>query len=140
MSTEMTTTFDKPRGTMIVSIPVRFAQRGGRKHIIVPAGSAPWEMRCPAPKNAMVVALAKAYRWRSSLERGDFCSSAELAKAEGANDSYVCRILRLTLLAPDIVEALLDGRQPPTLELKDLLRPFPIEWPKQRDLWGFAKR
>ncbi len=71
------------------------------------------------------------------MEDGEFTSAAELAKASKVNESYLCRVLRLTLLAPDIVEAILDGHQPSTLELKDLLRPFPLEWHAQRKLWGF---
>jgi len=90
---------DKSRGTMIVSIAVTFAQRGGRKQIIVPAGTDPWQVPSPTPGSAIVAAFVKAHHWRALLERGEFCSSAELAKAEGAKNSYVCRILRLTLLS-----------------------------------------
>jgi hypothetical protein len=67
------------------------------------------------------------------LETGRYGSAAELAKAENVNDSYLSRILRLTLLAPDVVEAILDGRQPKTLELKSLLEPLPLVWDEQRD-------
>ena len=66
------------------------------------------------------------------LEGGEYSSSAELAKAEGVNDSYVSRILRLTLIAPDIVEAILIGRQPSTLQLDNVLKPLPAVWELQR--------
>ena len=67
-------------------------------------------------------------RWRQMLESGEYSSSAELAKAEKVNDSYLSRILRLTLIAPGIIEAILTGRQPSTLQLDDLLKPLPAEW------------
>ena len=63
---------------------------------------------------------------------GDYASAAELARREHQNESYVCRILRLTLLAPDIVESILDGTQPQTLELKAIMKPLPVEWKAQR--------
>jgi hypothetical protein len=66
------------------------------------------------------------------LESGEYSSSAELAKAEKVNDSYLSRILRLTLIAPDIIEAIVSGRQPCTLQLDDLLKPLPAAWERQR--------
>jgi hypothetical protein len=65
------------------------------------------------------------------LESGEYSSSAELAKAEEVNDSYLSRILRLTLIAPDIIEAILAGSQPSTLQLDDLLKPLPAAWAGQ---------
>jgi hypothetical protein len=76
--------------------------------------------------------VVRAHRWRQLLESGDYSSSAELAKAEKVNDSYLSRILRLTLIAPDIVEAILAGCQPSTLQLDDLLKPLPAVWERQR--------
>ncbi|QWG18803.1 hypothetical protein KMZ68_02605 [Bradyrhizobium sediminis] len=117
--------------TATVSIAVNFIQRGGRKQILSPAGTAPWS---PAPRldSALVKAVVRAHRWRQMLESGEYASSAELAKAEKVNDSYLSRILRLTLIAPDITEAILSGRQPSTLQLDDLLKPLPAEWERQR--------
>ena len=66
------------------------------------------------------------------LETGRFATINELAAAEKINSSYVSRVLRLTLLAPDIVEAILDGRQPEQMGLDLLLRPFPVDWHQQR--------
>jgi ParB-like chromosome segregation protein Spo0J len=77
-----------------------------------------------------VKALARAHRWRRLLEAGRFGTLAELADAERISRSYVCRVRRLTLLAPDIVEPILDG--PPTATLAELLKPFPVEWERQR--------
>ena len=117
--------------TAVVSISVSFLQRGGRKQILSPAGAAPWS---PAPRvdSALVKAVVRAHRWLQMIESGKYASSAELAKAEKVNDSYLSRILRLTLIAPDIIEAILTGRQPGTLQLDDLLTPQPAEWEKQR--------
>lgn len=136
-SASPTVTLDKSRDTIVVSIPVTFAQRGGRKQIVVPSGAEDWLPRLASPSNAIITAVAKAHHWRALLEDGEFASAADLAKANNINESYLCRVLRLTLLAPEIVEAILDGRQPSALELKHLLRPFPVEWRAQKGLWGF---
>jgi hypothetical protein len=81
--------------------------------------------------SALVKAIARAYRWRGMLERGVYASITELAAAEKINQSYVCRVLRLTLLAPNLVEAILDGRHPSRLQLRTLLNPFPSDWTAQ---------
>jgi hypothetical protein len=124
------TSVSKDGRTATVSIPVTFLQRGGRKQILTPAGTAPWS---PTPRvdTALVKAVVRAHRWRQMLESGEYASSAELAKAEKVNDSYLSRILRLTLIAPGIIEAILSGRQPSTLQLDDLLKPLPAEWAPQ---------
>jgi len=73
------------------------------------------------------------------LGRGEFATVNELAKAKGMNTSYVAHVLRLTLLAPDIVEAILDGRQPRTMQLQPLLRKdFPALWEQQRTFFAQA--
>jgi hypothetical protein len=125
----------KDGGTAVVSISVNFLQRGGRKQILSPPGTTPWS---PAPRvdSALVKAVVRAHRWRQKLENGEYTSSAELAKAEKVNDSYLSRILRLTLIAPDIIEAILTGRQPSTLQLDDLLKPLPAAWERQRSELG----
>lgn len=117
--------------TAVVSITVSFLQRGGRKQILSPPGTAQWS---PAPRvdGALVKAVIRAHRWRHMLESGEYSSSAELAKAEKVNNSYLSRILRLTLIAPDIIEAIVSGRQPCTLQLDDLLKPLPAAWERQR--------
>jgi hypothetical protein len=80
----------------------------------------------------LIKAVARAFRWRRMLESGRFATINELAAAEKINSSYVSRVLRLTLLAPDIVEAILDGRQPEGMTLPGLMEPFPVEWERQR--------
>jgi hypothetical protein len=114
--------------TITVFVPMAWRRRGGRKVIVAPAGCDDW---APPPKidNALVKALARAHRWRRMLEEGRFGTLAELADAERISRSYVCRVLRLTLLAPDIVERVIDGRQAP--QLAHLMQAFPVEWEKQ---------
>ena len=123
---------------LVISIPVSFLQRGGRKQIVVPPGTADWQPRASRCENSLINALAKAHLWRRLIETGKYTSAAELSRAEGINESYLCRVLRLTLLAPDIVEAIVDGRQPRTLELQSLLKPLPSDWGAQRERLGFT--
>ena len=74
----------------------------------------------------MVKAIARAFRWREMLENGTHATIAEIAGAEKINESYVGRVLRLTLLAPDIVETILAGRHPEQMTLAVLMRRFPV--------------
>ena len=124
-------TLGKDERTLTVRVRLHLQKRGGRKLVLVPEG-APWTPPRLLVDNAMVKALARAHRWKRLLESGLFGSVAELAAAERINPSYVGRVLRLTLLAPDIAEAVLGGRQPPTLQLDALLKPFPVGWNGQR--------
>jgi hypothetical protein len=127
----------KDGSTIIVSIPMNFRRRGGRTTIIAPEG-----MNLPTPRAARDDSLAKlvvkAHRWLRLIEAGRFASIKELADYERIDDSYVARILRLTLLAPDIVEAILDNRQPDVLTVRELMRPFPVLWEEQMRRWGVA--
>jgi hypothetical protein len=103
---------------------MRFQRRGGRKRIVSPDGSD----LAPAPKaqadGAPIKALARAWRWQRMLDEGRFASVRELAEAERVSLSYISRIVRLTLLAPDIVERILEG--PPRPQLAELMQPFPV--------------
>src|SRR5262249_49003501 len=117
--------------TLVVDIPLRIRRRGGRKVMLTPDGTSAWAPPRARVDSAMVKAIARAYRWRGMLEQGEYASITELAAAEKINQSYVCRVLRLTLLAPNLVEAILDGRHPPRLQLRTLLNPFPSDWTAQ---------
>jgi hypothetical protein len=114
--------------TLMVRTPMRFQRRGGRKRIVARDGSAIVPSSKPQPDGTLVKALARAWRWQ--LDEGVYTSVSEIADAERISRSYVCRVLRLTLLAPDIVERMLDGR--PTAGLARLLKPFPVDWERQR--------
>ena len=111
--------------TITVHIPFAIRKRGGRKLVVTPDG-AEWAPR-PRVDNAMVKALARAFRWRKMLDEGVHATLEDLARAKGVHATYVSRVLRLTLLAPEIVEAILDGRQPAELQLDDLLAGFPLD-------------
>jgi hypothetical protein len=106
--------------TLTIRIPIRLQRRGGRKLIVTPEGAA-----APAPKprrdETLIKALVRAHRWRRRIESGQAKSITDLAEQGGVTDAYVCRLLRLTCLAPDIVEAILDGRQPKGLRLAQML-------------------
>ena len=102
--------------TLTVDIPLRISRRGSRKVMLSPDGTSVWAPPRARVDSAMVKALARAYRWRGMLEQGAYASITELAATEKINQSYVCRVLRLTLLAPALVEAILDGRHPSRLE------------------------
>lgn len=120
--------------TIVVSIPISLRRQGGRKRVVTPADSSPWS---PAPAridNAMIKALVRAHRWRGMLESNLFASVRDLAKAEKINESYLCRVLRLTLLSPRLTEAILNGQQPEGLDLGQLLQSLPVEWDEQQAL------
>lgn len=116
-----------PPETVTVHIPFRIVRRGGRKEMQLPDGTAPPRRT----DNTLVKALARAFRWKRILESGECATIAELAEREGIASSYLTRVLRLTLLAPNNVEAILDGRQRPAVTLARLMEPFPLEWETQ---------
>ena len=120
-----------PAQTLTVRVPFVIRKRGGRKLAIAADGSTLAPLR-PRIDNTLVKALARAHRWNRLLESGRYGSAAELAAAEKINPSYVSRILRLTLTAPDIVEAIVEGRQPDGVEADVLLRTFSADWDEQR--------
>lgn len=114
-----------------ITVPFAIRKRGGRKLVITPEGTA----MTPQPRaridSALLKALARGFRWRKLLETGDFSTIEEIADAENINPSYVSRVLRMTLLAPEIVEAILAGRQPEGLTMARAMKPFPVDWKRQ---------
>lgn len=114
--------------TITLHVPFRIVKRGGRKEMQMPEGA----VQPRRTDSALVKALARAFRWKRMLESGEYATIAELAEREGIAPSYMTRVLRLTLLAPDIVEAILDGRQGPEVTLGRLLKGFPVEWEAQQ--------
>ena len=118
--------------TVALHVPFRIVKRGGRKEMQMPEGVA----QPRRTDNTLVKALARAFRWKRMLDAGEFTTIAELAEREGIAPSYMTRVLRLTLLAPGIVEAILDGKQGPEVTLTRVLEPFPVEWPAQPDHFG----
>jgi hypothetical protein len=86
----------------------------------------------------LIKALVRAHRWRQRIDRGQAKSITDLAEQESVTDTYICRLLPLTCLAPGVVEALLDGRQPKGLRLVEMLGNGPVGWEEQRMKWGFS--
>jgi hypothetical protein len=120
----------------LLSTNLKIDRRGGRKVIIAPDGSDAWALAKPRPDETLIWALAWAHRWNRMLEAGKCRSITEIAEAEKINRSFVSRLLNLTLLAPDIQEAILEGRQPKGLQLEELMGAMPAEWGEQRRLFG----
>jgi hypothetical protein len=118
--------------TLSVRVPFAIRKRGGRKLVITPDGAT--ERPRPRIDSALVKALARAHRWQRLLESGECASITELAAAEKIDRSYLCRVLRLTLLAPEIVEAIVDGRQSEAMTLPALMKRSTVEWENQRGI------
>ncbi|MBF0147612.1 MAG: hypothetical protein HQL85_15730 [Magnetococcales bacterium] len=120
---------------IVVTIPMVVKKRGGRKLIIAPEG-----MDAAPPRDETLAKLvAKAHKWLKLLESGQYRSIKALAENEQIDDSYMAKVLRLTLLAPDIVTAIIDGRQPDHLTWEALRKPFPMLWREQRAKWGIPE-
>jgi hypothetical protein len=123
--------------TLTIRIPMRLQRRGGRKLIMTPEG-ATMPPRKPTRDETLVKALVRAHRWRRQIESGRAKSITDLAEHEGVTVAFVCRLLPLTCLAPDIVEVILDGRQPKGLRLAEMLGNGPVAWEEQRGAWRFS--
>ena len=117
--------------TVTLHVPFRLVRRGGRKEMQLPEGAG----QSRRTDNALVKALARAFRWKRMLESGEFASISELAEKEGIAFTYMARVLRLTLLSPDVVEAVLEGKQGPEVTLARVLEPLPADWECQRALY-----
>jgi hypothetical protein len=114
--------------TIIVHVPFRLVKRGGRKEMVLPVDR-------PTPRqtdDTLVKALARAFRWKRMLDTGEFSTIADLAQRERIAAPFLTRTMRLAQLAPDLVEAILDGRHPRGLTLEALREPLPSDWSEQR--------
>jgi len=117
--------------TVTLHVPFRLVKRGGRKEMQVPT-----DIRARRhPDDALIKALARAFRWKRMLDSGKFTTVTEIASHEKISFTYVSRVLRLSLIAPDIVEAILTGHQPPEMALAELMEPFPLDWALQQTQW-----
>jgi hypothetical protein len=113
--------------TVTFHVPFRVVKRGGRKEMQLPEGAT----QSRRPDSTLIKALARAFRWKRMLESGEFATIAELAEREGIAPSYMTRVMRLTLLAPEIIEAILNAKQVAELTLARVLEPFPTDWAHQ---------
>ncbi len=124
----------KAAGSITVRVPLTVRRHPGRKTVVTPArggGEAALPTRVDP---TLLKALARAFRYQRMLDEGQYASISEMAMAERLERGYFGTLLRLTLLAPDIIEAILDGRRPPGLSLPRLLEPFPLAWDEQRSV------
>ena len=119
--------------SITVFIPMTWKRRGGRKVIIAPDGGDAWAPAKARPDETLIRALVRAHRWKRMLDAGKCRSIAEIAGVEKIGRSFVSRLLDLTLMAPDIQEAILDGRQAKGTQLEDLTRAMPGVWEEQRE-------
>ena len=127
----------KDKTIITVTIPMTLRRRGGRKLIIAPDGM---EMAPPVPRDDGLARLvARAHQWLEMLESGKVASIRAIAEQEKSDASYVGKVLRLTLLAPDIVESILNNKQPDIMTWRELSKPFPVEWEKQREKWNLQE-
>lgn len=115
-------------------IPMTFRPRGGKTVIVLPDGSRGVVRREATIDNTMIKVIARGFRWQRLLSDGTYATIEDLAAAEKINPSYVSRILRLAYLSPVVVQAILDGKHPAWLTMKDLLRPLPSDWAEQERL------
>ena len=114
-----------------VTVPFAIRKHGRRKLVITPDGTTTAPVTRARLDSALLKALARGFRWRKLLETGDYATIEEIAGAENINPSYVSRVLRMTLLAPEIVETILAGKQPEGLTMARAMQPFPGEWSRQ---------
>jgi len=124
---------------IVVNVPLTLKKRGGRKEVILPQAFASDSPMRPSHQEALVIAIARAHRWQKLLDEGKFKSVSDLAREIGLDPSFAARLLRLTLLAPDIVEAILMGEEPSGLSLTKLTKRLPLDWERQRKLLGFHR-
>lgn len=118
-------------GSLTVTIPIRIKRGSGRRQIMVPQGLSSALTNEPAP-TALQVALAKGHRWLRQIESGQVSNLTEIAKQEKVDRSYISRMVNLTTLAPDIVNAILDETLPENVVLSDLAIDTPLSWKEQR--------
>jgi len=116
---------------LLFNVPLRIKRRRGRKEIIAPAGLDSTTADQARTNHGLAVMVARAHRWQELLESGRYATIGELARDVGVDNSYLARLLRLTLLAPDLIEAILNGTEPDGLSLKKLYA-LPVEWEGQR--------
>lgn len=124
--------------TIVIQIPVTFSRKFGRRWMLVPPSDGIPIARKPKHDDALLKALTRAHRWERLIETGRVKNTEALAEDQKINASYVSRILRLNLLAPDIKTMILDGTQPSTIKLSELMKPFPNDWEAQRRYFGLT--
>lgn len=125
-------------GGVCVHVPMTLKRRSGRKEVIIPDGLENTTDTGPDYHDALVIAISRAHRWKRLLDEGRYASIIEMAQALKTNRHQMARLLRLTLLAPDIIEAILSGSEPDGLSLRQLVSEIPALWSEQVQRYGFV--
>ena len=123
-------TVSRDGDTIVVRIPVRFHRRNGRQMVLTHDDN-DGDDADRETNGTLVSALAKAHRWQEQLESGEYAGLEDLAAANGVDRTHVGRFLRLTSLAPEIVERILDGNEPEAISLRRLRKGVPAVWAEQ---------
>ena len=131
-----TPTVRRDGDAVVIDIPMSFRRRSGRKEVVLPPGVVAVSALPAKPPTPLALALARAFRWQEMIESGAAKSNSDLARKLKLDQSYVARTIRLASLAPDLVEAILDGQEPDGLSLWGLRRDVPILWDQQRAMIG----
>ena len=118
--------------TLTIRVPLTLRRYGGRKLVIVPEGEGVPERPRASPDDTLLKALARAHRWKKLLDAGTYATIKEIAETEKVAARYVGQLLQLTLLAPDIIEAAINGRLPKGVGLAEFMKPWPGVWEEQR--------
>lgn len=125
---------------IIIDIPLEYRRRSGRKEIVLPNDDAhPSGTGRPSFQESLVITLARVHRWKKLIEDGRFGSITDIARSVGLDPSFAARLMKLTHLAPDIVECIIRGEEPDGLSLKVLTKRVPALWAEQRRLFGFPE-
>ena len=122
--------------TLTVFVPMKFTRRGARKRIVAPDGTALAPITKQQPNGKLVTALVRAWRWQKLIEAGKYASIREAARVEGVAKTYAAKISKMVMLAPDIVEAIVEGRTDDRVMLKVLEGTLPVDWEEQRRILG----
>jgi len=128
-------------GRVVIVIPMQLKRRGNRKEIIIPDGAPLADDQQAASASVykpLAIAVARAHRWKDLLAGGTYATMNDLAERLDLDRAYVRRLMNLTLLAPDLVEAILDGDEPSGLSLVSLAESIPMAWEEQRRGFGAA--
>lgn len=125
---------------VVIDIPMSFRRRSGRKEVVLPPGAVAASVVPTKPATPLALALARAFRWQEMIETGQAKSNSDLARRLKLDQSYIARTIRLASLAPDIIEAILDGQEPDGLSLWGLRRDVPLLWQEQRELLGLEEK
>ena len=116
-----------------ISVPIKINRRGGKTAMMILPKNIPQEENKPYYDHALIKAFAKAYKWQQALQKDKGMTIGKIAAKEKVTNGYVSRILRLNQVAPDIVKAIIDGKQPRELKIQDFMnKAIPDLWEDQR--------